>query len=255
MAINFPTSPTDGQTYTFGSFTWKWVAATGTWDAISTTAGPTGPTGPTGATGATGATSTVAGPTGPTGATGVGVTGATGSTGPTGATGATGTPAGSSGYIQYNANGVFGATSGFNIDGTANVQVSGSVSTVNNSFFTNQTSGRGFGCGSGSFSFDSTTVFDYGFTYTTISSTFNTVVAGYSNIKFCTAQAEKMRLDSNGNLGIGVNAFGTSAAKIIGIANGTAPTTSPASMGQLYVESGALKYRGSSGTITTIAPA
>ena len=58
-----------------------------------------------------------------------------------------------------------------------------------------------------------------------------------------------------GNLGIGTTSFGTSAAGVIGIANGTAPTTSPASMGQLYVEAGALKYRGSSGTITTIAPA
>lgn len=35
----------------------------------------------------------------------------------------------------------------------------------------------------------------------------------------------------------------------------TAPTGNPASGGFLYVEAGALKYRGSSGTITTIAPA
>lgn len=40
---------------------------------------------------------------------------------------------------------------------------------------------------------------------------------------------------------------------VIGISNGTAPTTSPAGMGQLYVEGGALKFRGSSGTVTTIA--
>jgi hypothetical protein len=53
----------------------------------------------------------------------------------------------------------------------------------------------------------------------------------------------------------GIISAGTSAAKVIGIANGTAPTTSPTGMGQLYVESGALKYRGSSGTVTTIAPA
>jgi hypothetical protein len=66
---------------------------------------------------------------------------------------------------------------------------------------------------------------------------------------------ERMRLDSSGNLGLGVTSFGTSAAKVIGIANGTAPTTSPAGMGQIYVEGGALKYRGSSGTVTTIANA
>jgi hypothetical protein len=34
-----------------------------------------------------------------------------------------------------------------------------------------------------------------------------------------------------------------------------APATSPAGVGQLYVEAGALKYRGSSGTVTTIAAA
>jgi len=62
-------------------------------------------------------------------------------------------------------------------------------------------------------------------------------------------------LDSSGNLGVGVSAFGTSAAKVLGLANATAPSTSPAGMGQLYVESGALKFRGSSGTITTLAVA
>jgi hypothetical protein len=58
-----------------------------------------------------------------------------------------------------------------------------------------------------------------------------------------------------GNVGIGTSTFGTSALGVLGIANGTAPATSPAGMGQLYVEAGALKYRGSSGTVTTLAPA
>ena len=66
---------------------------------------------------------------------------------------------------------------------------------------------------------------------------------------------DKLLLDTSGNLGIGTTTFGTSAVTVIGIANGTAPTTSPAGMGQLYVEAGALKYRGSSGTVTTIANA
>lgn len=35
----------------------------------------------------------------------------------------------------------------------------------------------------------------------------------------------------------------------------TVPSSNPASGGVLYVEGGALKYRGSSGTVTTIAPA
>jgi hypothetical protein len=74
----------------------------------------------------------------------------------------------------------------------------------------------------------------------------------YINNQLATAN---MTLDSSGNLGVGVSTFGTSAAKVLGLANATAPSTSPAGMGQLYVESGALKFRGSSGTITTIAAA
>ena len=66
---------------------------------------------------------------------------------------------------------------------------------------------------------------------------------------------DRVFFDGTGNVGIGVSTFGTSAAKVLGLANATAPSTSPAGMGQIYVESGALKYRGSSGTITTIAAA
>lgn len=55
------------------------------------------------------------------------------------------------------------------------------------------------------------------------------------------------------NIGINTGSFGTSSVGVISIANGTAPSSSPAGVGQLYVESGALKYRGSSGTVTTIA--
>ena len=64
----------------------------------------------------------------------------------------------------------------------------------------------------------------------------------------------KMTLDASGNLLVGLTTAGTTAAKTIQIANGTAPTANVTG-GQLYVESGALKYRGSSGTITTIAAA
>ena len=68
----------------------------------------------------------------------------------------------------------------------------------------------------------------------------------------------RMQISSTGNIGFNNGqpaVWGTNAAKVIGIGNGTAPTTSPAGMGQLYVEAGALKYRGSSGTVTTIAAA
>jgi hypothetical protein len=66
--------------------------------------------------------------------------------------------------------------------------------------------------------------------------------------------AERMRIDESGNLLVGLTTAGTTAAKTIQIANGTAPTANVTG-GQLYVESGALKFRGSSGTITTIAAA
>lgn len=62
-------------------------------------------------------------------------------------------------------------------------------------------------------------------------------------------------LDVVGNMCIGNIAAGTSATRTLVIGNGTAPSSSPAGCGQLYVESGALKYRGSSGTITTLGVA
>jgi hypothetical protein len=58
-----------------------------------------------------------------------------------------------------------------------------------------------------------------------------------------------------GNLCVGTTAIATSANKAIHMGNGTAPTANIASGGILYVESGALKYRGSSGTITTLGAA
>ncbi len=65
---------------------------------------------------------------------------------------------------------------------------------------------------------------------------------------------QAMTLDTLGNLLIGLATAGTTAAKTIQIANGTAPTANVTG-GQLYVEAGALKYRGSSGTVTTLANA
>lgn len=81
-----------------------------------------------------------------------------------------------------------------------------------------------------------------------------------------TNSAQPLRLSTNntirihmdattGNVCFNTTLSGTTAANVLVIANGTAPTTSPAGVGQLYVEAGALKFRGSSGTITTIANA
>jgi hypothetical protein len=77
----------------------------------------------------------------------------------------------------------------------------------------------------------------------------------YSATAYNSGYSSLLTLTSTGNVGVGVSTFGTSAAKVLGLANATAPSTSPAGIGQLYVEAGALKYRGSSGTITTLAVA
>lgn len=58
------------------------------------------------------------------------------------------------------------------------------------------------------------------------------------------------------NMGLRTTDCGASAVGCFGIANATTvPTGAPAGGGVLYVEAGALKYRGSSGTVTTIANA
>jgi len=58
------------------------------------------------------------------------------------------------------------------------------------------------------------------------------------------------------NLGINTSSQFGGGNGVIGIANSTtAPTLNPSGGGVLYVESGALKFKGSSGTITTIANA
>jgi hypothetical protein len=65
-----------------------------------------------------------------------------------------------------------------------------------------------------------------------------------------------MTINSTGNVGIGTtDAFG-GGVRVIGIANATTvPNSNPSGGGVLYVEGGALKFRGSSGTVTTIANA
>jgi hypothetical protein len=82
MAIDFPSSPTVGDQYTFNTQVYQWNGIA--WRLVRTLViGPTGPAGPegpasnvpgpqgpTGPTGPTGADSTVPGPTGPTGPAG-----------------------------------------------------------------------------------------------------------------------------------------------------------------------------------------
>ena len=64
------------------------------------------------------------------------------------------------------------------------------------------------------------------------------------------------RLAAGGNIGFRTTSQFGAGQGVIAIANATvAPSVNPASGGILYVEDGALKYRGANGTITTIAPA
>lgn len=61
---------------------------------------------------------------------------------------------------------------------------------------------------------------------------------------------------SGGNVGINTYSQFGGGVGVIGIANAaTTPNSNPSGGGVLYVDNGALKYRGSSGTVTTIANA
>lgn len=79
--------------------------------------------------------------------------------------------------------------------------------------------------------------------------------AGTNGINFSVSDTYSVRFDNSLNVLIGgLAAAGTTAAKTIQIANGTAPTANIVG-GQIYVEAGALKYRGSGGTITVLGNA
>lgn len=72
------------------------------------------------------------------------------------------------------------------------------------------------------------------------------------------ADNARMIITQEGNVGIGALTFGTSAAGVIGIKNGTAPTSSPADMVQLYAKDDAgssrLYVRNEAGTETVLSP-
>ena len=64
------------------------------------------------------------------------------------------------------------------------------------------------------------------------------------------------RLAAGGNIGIRTTSQFGGGRGVMAIANASvAPSINPAGGGVLYVEDGALKYRGSNGTVTVIAPA
>jgi hypothetical protein len=64
------------------------------------------------------------------------------------------------------------------------------------------------------------------------------------------------RLGAGGNIGIRTSSQFGAGQGVVAIANATvAPSVNPAGGGILYVQDGALKYRGPNGTVTVIAPA
>jgi hypothetical protein len=71
---------------------------------------------------------------------------------------------------------------------------------------------------------------------------------------FLTKGGEVLRMTNDGNVSIGTMAEFGGGAGVIGIESAAAiPTKNPIDGGLLYVEDGALKYRGPSGTVTTLA--
>jgi hypothetical protein len=74
-------------------------------------------------------------------------------------------------------------------------------------------------------------------------------------ISFYTNGVSREYIDVLGNIGFNTVSF-ANGVKVIGIGNAsTVPTTNPTAGGLLYADAGALKWRGSSGTVTTIAAA
>ena len=66
----------------------------------------------------------------------------------------------------------------------------------------------------------------------------------------------RLTVQNGGNIGLNTTSQFGGGQLVLGIANATTvPTTNPTGGGVVYTEAGALKYRGSSGTVTTLAAA
>ena len=148
-ALDFPNSPSNGDTYSANGLTYTYNSSSTKWVRTSPSVGAQGATGPTGAQGAAGAQGSggatgAQGATGPTGSQGAtGSTGAQGATGPTGAQGATGSTGaqGALATINGNVNNyVVTATGTANtLQGEANLTFNGSTLTATGGFYVDGT--------------------------------------------------------------------------------------------------------------------
>lgn len=174
--------------------------------------GPAGATGATGAVGANGATG-VAGANGATGAAGpAGATGPTGAAGASGATGATGPIGGSDGEIIYNNSGVADGSDIF-YDDTNNRVGIGTTTPSSKFHVVGQIRASSFSSANGTsggpaFRFESDTN----------TGTFRPAADNYA---ITTGGSERLRIDANGNVGIGT----TSPASKLEVSGGDIQVT------------------------------
>lgn len=83
----------------------------------------------------------------------------------------------------------------------------------------------------------------------------NLLTAGAEAIGIITNNALRIAIEANSNIGVNGQSYGGGVGVLFLANRATVPSSNPSGGGILYVESGALKYRGSSGTVTTIANA
>jgi hypothetical protein len=89
--------------------------------------------------------------------------------------------------------------------------------------------------------------------YTALVVSGNSIASNWIVNKYTSAGAITTQI--TGNVGLGTSDFASGVASVLAMANSTAPSGTPTGGGVLYVESGALKYKGTSGTITTLGVA